>query len=105
VKEILVPANGHVLVEVPSDKKNGMYIPDDIKDSVQMGVVLAVAPDVDIQISVENKSRKIRVGDLLRWEKYAEADGIFDHGKQKVCLVKAKQIMGVYPNKINGFYA
>lgn len=85
----LIPVNGHILVEMPAkkSKNNGVYIPDDIKDSIQTGKVIAVARDVH---------SGIRVGDTARWEKYAEADGSFEHYGKTVCLVKADQVMGIF---------
>ncbi len=85
----LTPVNDHILVEMPKDPKTSkVFIPKTIRDSAQIGIVISIAKDCSM--------KSLKKGDRIRWEMYAEADGIFDYDGKKVCLIKAKQVMGVY---------
>ncbi len=89
----LTPVNGHILVELPK-KDEGIFIPEQMSDSQQEGVVISVADDINVPQAT------YPVGAKIRWEKFAEADGSFeltiDGTKHRVTLIKSNQVMGVY---------
>ena len=91
---MLIPANNHILVEILS-KKSDAYIPKSKSDSQQEGVVLAVGDSCIVSMNYNGRTA-LEKGDRVRWEKYAEADGVFDYNGKKVSLIKDSQVMGIY---------
>lgn len=85
----VIPVNGHVLVELPKDT-SGIFIPESLSDSQQEGVVVSRAEDIKPELL-----KQLNAGVVVRWEKFAEADGDFELDGKKLVLIKAMQIMGV----------
>ena len=84
---MILPTNDHVVVEI-SERKSPIKQVKDLEDSIQEGRVVYI-PDAP-------NSAECNVGDIVRWEKFAEADGKFSHENRTLCAIKAKQIMVVF---------
>lgn len=83
-----IPINQHLLVEL-IEKKSKVYVPEDVEDSIQIGKVLALSAAIE----------DIKTGDIVRWQKFAEKEGTFEHKGKQIAFVPAKAVMGIIERK------
>jgi co-chaperonin GroES (HSP10) len=84
--ETIQPEGDYLLVSYVEPPSSGVMKSDDIRDSKQYGIVLAVGPgDYRGELFVHNKTK---VGDLIMWEEAAEANTPPHFRNNDVFLIK-----------------
>jgi len=95
---MIKPYNDYLLVEL--EKQSGVIASGD--KIVQRGTVIAVTDGEFIEFTVDEnneivsrrKPTEFQVGDVVIFQKYATADGIFQEDGKDVAFIKQTEIMG-----------
>lgn len=91
----MIQAQGdYVLVEVQKKDTGGLVLPGD-KESSQEGIVVNVGQGIlDLQ-SGKRTEMFVKEGDIIIWEKFADADYSFEEGGDTYTLIKIQQVMAI----------
>ena len=88
----VIPVNNYIVVEIDQQKKSAIKTPKDAEKSIQEGKVTIVPPEVE-------KSHGVKVGDIVRWIKFAEKEGKFEHEGKQLTAVHADNLMLIFRSK------
>jgi len=90
-----LPFGDYILVEIVKENIGGLVMPDGAKkDEQQKGKVVKVGEGTKDTRSGNRTEMNIKVGDVVVWIKYANADFSFEDNGKEYTLVKIQSIMG-----------
>jgi co-chaperonin GroES (HSP10) len=89
---IAIPLNGYIIVEIDKEKVSPISTPKDAEASIQDGKVVTVPDDIQQRTG-------LKVGDIVRWIKFAEKEGKFELDGKQLTAVHSDNIMIIFRSK------